>query len=52
MSATVPTHPEGKTCADCVHFKRCAWLLSYTGAETQCDWTPSKFKPKPSPGVA
>lgn len=41
---TVPVHPDDKTCDDCKHIKRCKWLLSYTGAETQCDWTPSKFR--------
>jgi hypothetical protein len=37
-------HPPGKTCSDCVHFKRtCIWLLSYDGTETSCDWIPSRF---------
>lgn len=35
--------PAGKTCEDCVHFKRtCSWLLSYSGKETSCDWFPIK----------
>jgi hypothetical protein len=42
----VPHHPDGKTCADCIHFKRCSWLLSYSGKETQCDWAPSRFRAK------
>ena len=38
--------PEGKTCADCAHFKRtCSWLLSYSGTETSCDWFPIRFYP-------
>jgi len=42
--------PEGKTCADCVHFKRtCVWLISYTGRETSCDWYPIRFVPIQSP---
>lgn len=38
--------PEGKTCLDCRHFVRtCAWLIgSLTGAETTCDWDPSRFQ--------
>ena len=36
--------PPGMTCDDCFHFKRtCAWLLSYQGTETACDWWPSRF---------
>ena len=36
--------PTGKRCADCIHFKRtCEWLISYTGAETACDWWPPRF---------
>lgn len=45
----VPTHPDGQTCSDCAHFRRCHLLLSYTGKETMCDWEPSRFKPTPTP---
>ena len=39
--------PPGRTCADCAHFKRtCEWLISYTGAETACDWWPVRFYPR------
>lgn len=35
---------KGITCVDCLWFKaKCSWLLSYTGAETRCDWEPSRF---------
>lgn len=30
-------------CAACIHIERCRWLLSRTGEETSCDWTPSRF---------
>lgn len=30
-------------CSKCIHFDRCKWLLSRTGEETFCDWTPSRF---------
>jgi hypothetical protein len=40
-----PLHPLGATCADCVHYTRtCSWLISYSGQEVQCDWSPSKFR--------
>jgi hypothetical protein len=32
------------TCAECRHFRRCQWLISATGTETQCDWIPSRFQ--------
>ncbi len=37
--------PNGKTCANCVWWKRtCEWLLSHRrGTETECDWSPSRF---------
>jgi hypothetical protein len=37
--------PDGKTCADCVHYRRCLWLV-YTVAShnKECDWSPSRFK--------
>jgi hypothetical protein len=36
--------PTGKTCADCGHFKRCAWLISCAPTNTRCDWAPSRFR--------
>jgi len=37
--------PEGKTCADCFHFKRtCEWLISCAPTRTQCDWYPIRFR--------
>ena len=39
--------PIGKTCKDCIHFKRCEWLIGLKGNETNCDWSPSKFYPMP-----
>lgn len=40
--------PEGKTCADCGHFKRCEWLISCQPANTWCDWAPSRFREVPA----
>lgn len=39
--------PQGKVCGDCAHFKRCAWLLSREPTETECDWSPSRFRARP-----
>jgi hypothetical protein len=36
--------PAGKRCADCAHFRRCAWLIGADGTETACDWYPSRFR--------
>lgn len=35
--------PVGKTCADCRHFKHCAWLIGCEPTNTNCDWSPSRF---------
>lgn len=48
--------PEGRVCGDCAHFTRCAWLLSRERTETECDWSPSRFRlrpeaPPPAPPV-
>lgn len=36
--------PEGKTCSDCVSFARCTAIIGRTGAEQNCDWSPSRFR--------
>jgi hypothetical protein len=37
--------PEGKTCSDCAHWKRCSNLIDdLDGTETTCDWAPSRFR--------
>ena len=35
--------PEGKTCGDCVHFKKCSWLVQAIGEWKECDFFPSRF---------
>lgn len=43
--------PTGKTCADCVHLRRCVGL-GYTKPEnTTCDFAPSRFRLKVNPGT-
>ncbi|MDD5615006.1 MAG: hypothetical protein PHH85_02255 [Candidatus Methanoperedens sp.] len=39
-------HPDGKTCAHCQHYTRCARLISRQGDEDVCDWAPSRFEPR------
>ena len=34
----------GKHCEDCIHIKRCSWLLGRIGNENYCDWIPTKFQ--------
>lgn len=35
--------PDGKTCSDCAHFKRCEWLIQCKPESTSCDWLPIRF---------
>lgn len=35
--------PDGKTCSDCAHFKRCEWLIQCKPDSDTCDWLPSRF---------
>jgi hypothetical protein len=36
--------PEGKTCGDCVHCKRCTMMFGHIPADEACDWSPSRFR--------
>jgi hypothetical protein len=35
---------EGKTCADCVHCRRCCLMFGHIPADEVCDWSPSRFR--------
>lgn len=35
--------PDGKTCGDCVHFRRCNGMYGHIAADETCDWAPSRF---------
>lgn len=35
--------PEGKTCGDCWHFRRCNGIYGHIAADEVCDWAPSRF---------
>lgn len=37
--------PEGKTCGDCGHFRRCNLIFGHIAADEVCDWAPSRFRP-------
>lgn len=38
--------PKGKTCGDCVHFKRCNAIFSSYETRAWCGWAPIRFKEK------
>jgi hypothetical protein len=38
--------PEGKTCGDCVHCRRCTMMFGHIPEDEACDWAPSRFTPK------
>ena len=35
--------PDGKTCGDCNHIRRCKAMFGHTEADTSCDWHPSRY---------
>jgi hypothetical protein len=35
--------PQGRTCGDCAHFKRCSAIYGHIAADEVCDWAPSRF---------
>lgn len=38
--------PEGKTCGDCGHERRCCGMFGHIPADEVCDWAPSRFQEK------
>ena len=38
--------PDGKTCNDCVHCRRCTLMFGHIPADESCDWAPSRFTEK------
>lgn len=36
--------PEGRTCGDCVHCKRCCAIFGHVPEDTRCDWSPSRYQ--------
>ena len=37
--------PTGKTCGDCAHIERCAFLHGAEEADEKCDFSPNCFLP-------
>jgi hypothetical protein len=37
--------PEGKTCGDCAHCRRCTMMFGHIPEDESCDWSPSRFTP-------
>jgi hypothetical protein len=35
--------PDGKTCADCTHCRRCTLMFGHIPEDEVCDWSPSRF---------
>lgn len=46
--------PPGKTCADCVHCRRCTLIFGHIPEDERCDWAPSRFRALPDglPSIA
>lgn len=43
--------PEGKTCSDCAHCRRCCLMFGHIPEDQSCDWSPSRFTPKKADGA-
>lgn len=37
--------PEGKTCENCAHVRRCCTMFGHIPENEVCDWYPSRFRP-------
>jgi hypothetical protein len=35
--------PQGTTCGDCRHIRRCKAMFGHTETDSYCDWSPSRF---------
>jgi hypothetical protein len=35
--------PDGKTCGDCQHLRRCTALIGARPGNRACDWSPHRF---------
>ena len=36
--------PRGVSCGDCVHIRRCKAMFGHVETDTDCDWSPSRFR--------
>lgn len=37
--------PDGKTCGDCAHVRRCVAIFGHKPEDTYCDFFPRRFLP-------
>jgi len=44
--------PQGKTCADCAHCRRCCAMFGHIPGDEACGWSPSRFVLAAPPEVA
>lgn len=44
--------PQGKTCADCKHCRRCCAIFGHIPEDQVCDWYPSRFADARPPTAA
>lgn len=44
--------PAGKTCGDCVLYRRCKAFFGCPATNTSCDWHPCRFKERGLPVVS
>jgi len=42
--------PEGMTCGDCSHARRCMMIFGHIPTDEVCDWSPSRFRGKAQTG--
>ncbi len=40
--------PEGKTCGDCLHIRRCQSIFGHIPEDEVCDWFPSRYAERPT----
>lgn len=41
--------PDGKTCGDCMHARRCIAMFGHTATDTYCDFYPRRFREPVAP---
>lgn len=42
----------GVSCGNCHHIRRCKAMFGHIETDTYCDWSPSRFIPSQTEGVA
>lgn len=47
-SHTCMNLPDGVTCGDCIHIKRCSAIFGHEPEDRYCDWFPRRFQQLPT----